>query len=195
MKPIRLLLVILCFNSISCEDSDELNLFEIRNENVVFVDDDRSVFGQGDYLWFNINVPTMQTDAFFERGVDIYKMTRADATFFGFSLFEADGDSSTPLRFGADEIIIETGDLHVTGFEESANTKLLGVANFSSGTYKMRVGIPLESNGQFFLANSETGVGGQGMSFNPKNGSDAQITLSTKIRNSDSEGRYHITVN
>lgn len=195
MKPIRFVLVILCFNTISCEDSNELNFFEIRNENVVFVDDDRSVFEQGDYLWFNIDVPRVQTDRISQKDIDIFKMTRADATFFGFSLFKTDGDNFSPSRFEADEIMIETGNLHVIDYEEPANTRLLGVADFNDGAYKMRVGIPLESNGQFFLANSGTGTGTQGMSFNPTNGSDAQISLSTKIRNSDPEGRYHITVN
>ncbi|WP_422079982.1 hypothetical protein [Ulvibacterium sp.] len=195
MKPIRLVLVILCFNTIGCEDSNELNFFQIRNENVVFVDDDRSVFEQGDYLWFNIDIPTVQTDRISEKDIDIFKMTRADATFFGFSLFEADGDSFTPLRFETDEIIIEKGILNVIDYREPANTELLGVADFNNGTYGMRAGIPLKSNGQFFLANSPSGSGGQDMGFNPTNGSNAQIRISTKIRNSDSEGRYHITVN
>lgn len=195
MKVLRVVSVACCFWAASCSDSDGPNTFEIRNEQVIYIDNDQSAFEQGDYLWFNIRIPTSQTDAATGKALDIYRLTKASDTFFGFSLFALDADGAVPVRFEAGEIIIETGNLNVIDYREPANTELLGVAHYNDGQYEMRAGIPLKNKGEFFVANSQLGAGTQGMAFNPANGSDFQITLTTKIQGSDTDGRYFISVN
>lgn len=194
MKVLRLVVVISGFIITSCSDSDIPNPIIINNENAVFVDENQSVYEVDDLLWLNINISTIQED---QDGTirDIFELTKANETFAGFSLFEVDGESFTPIEFEEKDIAIEKGHLNVNDDAETANTRLLGVARYNDGIYEMRVGIPLKSIGEFFLANPELGSGNKSMVFNPTNGSDIDIQLSTKIQGSNSDGRYYITVN
>ena len=195
MNLSRILFLFTSFFVLSCSESNDRTTYEIKSESVVFIDDNKSTFEQGDYLWFNINIPSNQTDDLSGKSLDIFELTKANETFFGFSLFAVNGDGFTPVRFEAEDLVIEKGLVNVIDYREPANTELLGVAQYLNRTYEMRVGIPLNTIGEFFLANATLGSGTQGMAFNPTNGSDIQISLSTKIQGSNPEGRYYITVN
>ncbi|MCE2612310.1 hypothetical protein LVD13_04940 [Flavobacteriaceae bacterium D16] len=195
MKLSRLLFLLTSFLVLSCSESNNRTTYEIKSENVVFIDDDKTTFEQGDYLWLNIKIPSTQVDDLTGRSLDIFELTKANETFFGFSLFAENGDGFTPVRFEVADIEIQKGLLNVIDYREPANTELLGVAQYMNGNYEMRAGIPLNTIGKFFLANTELGSGTQGMAFNPANGSDIQISLSTKIQSSNSEGRYYLSVN
>ncbi|MEM7380127.1 MAG: hypothetical protein AAF361_02885 [Bacteroidota bacterium] len=197
MKTYRapLLLVVLLSFLTNCSESSDQNYLQIMNENVVFVDDDQSSYETGDYLWFNMDISTIQTEIRSEKTIDIFNLTEAKETFFGFSIYQVNGEEHSPLEFNRTAFLIDNGRLNVRSNDDLSSTDLLGVAFFEDGIYKMRVGIPLEDSGQYFIANSGLGSGDQGLTFNPTNGSDIQIDFTTKIRSSGDDGRFYFEVN
>jgi len=179
----------------SCSDSNDYEYYDIENQEVVFIDNNQSSYEVGDILWFNMNIASKQNEKSTVKEINIFNLTRATETFFGFSVFQVNDEDFSPLAFDQDNIIEEIGKLNVVFYEEPENTKLLGVAPYSDGNYLLRIGIPLEKAGNYFLANDGVGEGKQGLTFNPTNGKNIQLNFITKISNSDSDGRFYFTVN
>jgi hypothetical protein len=179
----------------SCSNSDDSGYYDIENLEVVFIDNNQSSYEVGDILWFNMNISSIQNEESTDKQIDIFNLTKATETFFGFSVFQIKDEDFSPLAFNQDNIIEEVGKLNVVFYEEPENTKLLGVATYNDGNYQLRIGIPLENSGNYFLANDGVGSGTQGLTFNTNNGKNIQVNFSTKIRNSDSDGRFYFTVN
>ncbi len=183
----------------SCSHSNDFKYYEIENEEVVFIDNNQSSYEVGDTLWLNINIESKQNGKIAEqneiisdREIDIFNLTKATETFFGFSVFQINEENFSELALDPDNVIEEMGRLNVGSSED---TSLLGVAPYSDGKYQLHVGIPLENAGNYFLANSGNGLGRSRLTFNPTNGAGINVNFITKIRNSDSDGRFYFTVN
>ena len=192
---ITIYLILISLFIINCSESNDYEYFQIENQDVVFIDNDQSSYDVGDILWFNINIASEQNEDSTDKQIDIFNLTKATETFFSFSVFQINDENFSPLVFDQNDITEEVGKLNVVFYEEPENTRLLGVAPYSDENYMLRVGIPLENPGSYFLANDGVASGGQSLTFNPTNGKNVQISFSTKIRNSDSEGRFYFTVN
>ena len=179
----------------SCSDSNDFQYYDIENQEVVFIDNNQSSYEVGDILWFNMNIESKQNEKSTDKEINIFNLTEATETFFSFSVFQINDEDFSPVAFNQDNIIEEIGKLNIGFNEEPQNTRLLGVAPYSDGNYVLRIGIPLENTGNYFLANDGVGSGKQGLTFNSNNGENKQINFTTKISNSDSDGRFYFTVN
>lgn len=188
----NLILITIFFTS--CSNSDDSEFYNLENREVVYVDDDKVTYEVGDTLWFNMKVESKQNDDKSDKEIDIYDLTKALETFYGFSVFLIEDDNFSPVTFKQENLVEEIGRLNLTVNAVPEDSELLGVAIYSDGSYKLRGGIKLDKVGNYFIANAGLGLGEQILTFNPANGKDVQINFHTKIKNSDTDGRFYFTV-
>ncbi|MGJ8734650.1 MAG: hypothetical protein ACSHW4_15955 [Cellulophaga sp.] len=196
MKTLKITLILffMAIFFVSCSNSEDSEFYNLENREVVYVDDSKSTYEVGDILWLNMNVESKQNDDRSDKEIDIYNLTNASETFYGFSVFLIEDDNFSPVTLEQENLVEEIGKLNLSVNTVPENSELLGVAPYSEGNYKLRVGIKLEKAGNYFLANASLGLGEQMLTFNPTNGKDVQINFHTKIRNSDANGRFLFTV-
>jgi hypothetical protein len=172
---------------VSCSD-EESNFYSVENAEVLYIDDDKATYSKGELLWLNLKIPKNQEDKVSNSEIDIFGLTGATETFVRLSLFSAENQDTRAIELNPELIEVEMGSM----LTQENNTQILGRAIYQNGVYEMRIGIPLETSGNFFLANSELARGNQGLAFNTNTG--REIQFSTRIRNSNEEGRFEFTV-
>jgi len=169
--------------------SEDFKSYQVQVDNALFVDNDQSIYQKGDLLWLNINIPKEQIDTKTGKTIDIYDLTDVYDAIFTFSLYSIGDTEFESVTLDFNNIEVNKGGIYLTD-----EVKLAVVAGYDyyNGVYDVRVGIPLKDIGNYFIANGLTGSGNFEISFSSEN---HEVHFSTNIKNADTEGRFHLTVN
>lgn len=182
--PILALFFLLILTSCSKEEN---KFYLVENSEVLYIDDDKSIYSKGDIFWLNMIIPETQMDQITNSEIDIFQLTGAEETFVGLSIYDNNDSEINTVVLNPDLFQVELGS-----FVIQDNLKILGRAVYQNGSYRMRIGIPLNTSGEFFLANSDIAGGTQSLAFNT-NGNN-NIQFNTRIRSSNGEGRFNFVV-
>lgn len=187
LTQFTIILALVAFSCQSC--SDDLTSYNVEEENTIFVDNNQSLYQKGDLLWLNINIPKEQIDTKTGKTIDIYDLTDVYDAIFTFSLYSIGDTEFESVTLDFNNIEVNKGGIYLTD-----EVKLAVVAGYDyyNGVYDVRVGIPLKDIGNYFIANGLTGSGNFEISFSSEN---HEVHFSTNIKNADTEGRFHLTVN
>ncbi len=188
MKNKHLTFTALLFLILLTSCSEDGKFYLVENGEVLYVDNDKSTYLRGELLWLNIKIQKNQQDKNSNSEIDIFNLTGATETFVGLSLFSSENMNGSAVELNPEAIQVEKGSMIIV----ENNSKILGRAIYQNGFYEMRIGIPLDSTGNFFIANSGIASGGQGLAFNSNSANEVQFN--TSIRNSNEEGRFEFTV-
>lgn len=188
MKNIHLTFTAILFLILLSSCSEDGKFYLVENHGVIYIDDDKSTYLKGELLWLNIKIQKNQQDKNSNSEIDIFNLTGATETFVGLSLFSSENSNGSAVELNAETIQVDKGSMIIV----ENNSKILGRAIYQNGFYEMRIGIPLDNTGNFFIANSGMAIGGQGLAFNSN--SPNEVQFNTSIRNSNEEGRFELTV-
>ncbi len=177
-------LIVLLFHSCS----DDLTSYNVVDENAIFIDNDQTMYQKGDLLWLNINIPKEQIDAKTGKTIDIYELTEVYDALFTFSLFSIKDAEVSRVVLDIKNIEVNKGGIYI---QDEVKLGISAGYDYYNDVYDVRVGITLIEIGEFYIANGLSEIGKFEMSFTSEN---HDVLYSTTIKNSDAEGRFHLTV-
>jgi hypothetical protein len=121
---------------------------ELKVEDLVYIDDDRTNYSVGDTLWVNVDIPKFISDANTGRSYDIFETTKAESIRFSFRLSkESNFDNLLEVQLVDSEVVIEEGLVEID------KGRLISDILLIDSCYKLRFGAVLKEAGNYVLSN------------------------------------------